>query len=76
MEAGVGKFVQVPCRAEGSPPVSIEWSKVDGDNKEARGYELSFTAVRQEDAGYYECRARNGHDKDLVSRIKLSVLGK
>ena len=74
-EAGVGKPVIVPCKAEGSPAPTIEWFKID-DEVRLLGSELRFASVSQQDAGYYECRAKNGQDEELVSRMKLSVLGK
>ena len=40
------------------------------------GPELHFLSVREQDSGEYECRARNSVEKDLVSRIKIRVLGK
>jgi len=39
------------------------------------GPELHFLSVREQDSGEYECRARNSVERDLVSRIKLRVLG-
>lgn len=71
-EIGAGKPVHIACLAEGSPEPTIQWSK-DGIPV---GSELRFVSVSQQDAGLYECRARNGADEDLVARIRLSVLGK
>lgn len=71
----VGSQLTIPCVADGSPKPTIEWLKV-GDENNSFGIELNFRSVGIEDAGYYECRAKNGLDKDLLARIKLDVLGK
>ena len=47
-----------------------------GETGQIFGSELRFNAVAQEDAGTYECSAKNGADKDLRTRLKLNVLGK
>lgn len=68
----------IPCSATAgdSPPV-VSWTRFDNEGKPVNyGSELRFNSVKQDDAGYYECRASNGADKDLVSKIKLDVLGK
>lgn len=72
-----GGPVQVPCSADGKPTPRIEWFRItdDGSN-EFIGNELNFVKVRQSDTGYYECRASNGVDEELSSRIRLDVLGK
>lgn len=74
IDIGVGKSAYIPCKAIGSPEPTIEWYRV-GEKSESLGSELRFTSVIQQDAGYYECRARNGQDEDLVARIKIGVLG-
>lgn len=71
----VGKPLYVPCKAIGSPDATIDWRKV-GDDSVTLGSELRFASTNQQDAGYYECRAKNGNDKDLVARIKVGVMGK
>ena len=76
VEIGVGKPLHIPCRADGSPEPSIEWTRVGSKGTEFVGPELRFSSISQHDAGYYECRAKNGVEEDLTSRIKLSVLGK
>ena len=76
IEIGVGKPLHVPCIAGGSPEPSIEWTRVGDEKTGFVGRELRFVSVSQQDAGYYECRAKNGVEKDLVARMKLNVLGK
>ena len=77
VEVAVGKQLHIPCVADGLPKPSIEWTRIGADNKpEIFGPELRFGSVGQQDAGMYECRARNGVEKDLISRTKLNVLGK
>lgn len=46
------------------------------DSPELLGPELRFIPTRPEDGGHYECRARNGIEKDLVASIEVKVLGK
>lgn len=53
----------------------IEWTKL-GDDHEMIGSELRFSSVGMRNAGYYECKAKNGLDEDLIAKIKLDVLGK
>ena len=78
METSAGKPVYVACSAEGQPVPRIEWTKVGEDNRASQffGPELRFNSIGQSDAGFYECRATNGAEKDLVARIKIDVLGK
>lgn len=77
VESGVGKQVFVPCSADGLPKPTVEWIKVNGEDGETFiGPELRFSGIGQNDSGFYECRAKNGLEKDLVSRIKVNVLGK
>lgn len=76
----VGKPVHVQCSASGQPAARVTWTKLAGENQttNSRGYgsELRFSAISQHDSGLYECRAGNGVEKDLVSRIRVNVLGK
>lgn len=76
----VGKPLFVPCSASGQPPAQVTWTKLTSDNRtdQARslGSELRFNAISQVDSGLYECRASNGVEKDLVSRVRVNVLGK
>ena len=79
LEARAGKPLHIPCRASGKPEPRMEWFKLGGDNHESDqmlGAEFQFGALAQEDSGVYECRARNGVEKDLRARVKLDVLGK
>lgn len=77
VEVPVGKSLMIPCAAGGGGSPTVSWSRLDeGRSSSFYGPELRFNPVKQDDAGYYECRASNGVDKDLVSRIKLNVLGK
>lgn len=75
LEVSVGKPVKIPCEAEGLPRPAIKWKKL-GDKEEGLNSNLQFSAITQQDAGYYECTASNGDDNNLVARIKLNVLGK
>lgn len=67
--------MSIPCAANGFPKPTIKWYKI-GNQSVLFGPELSFASIEQQDAGYYECRASNGVEKDLVSGIELKVLGK
>lgn len=74
----VGKSVYIPCIADGIPRPTIEWTRL-GDGEQSIWYpqaELRLGSVSQNDSGSYECRARNGVDKDLIRRVELEVLGK
>ena len=70
-----GKPVHVACSADGQPAPKIEWTKV-GETSQFYGPELRFGSIGQSDAGFYECRAKNGVEKDLVAKIRINVLGK
>lgn len=64
----------------------IHWFKIDDDElgsaavaPESRanlGPELRYSSVEPQQGGTYECRASNGAEEDLVTRLKLNVLGK
>lgn len=72
----------MPCSAIGQPSPHIEWNKLlmaDEQNGQSvsLGPELRFNSISQQDSGVYECRASNGGvEKDLVSRVRVNVLGK
>lgn len=75
-ESPVGKPIYIPCLADGLPKPTIEWTKLEGDESKVVGSELRVGSTSVGDAGYYECRAKNGVDEQLVTRIRLDVLGK
>ena len=75
VETSVGKSLHVVCSASGQPAPQIQWTRVDAKNQFI-GPELSFNSIAVEDAGEYECRAKNGVEEDLVRRIRVNVLGK
>ena len=78
MAAQVGRPFFVACSADGSPAPKIEWTKLDESGKKLHsvGSELRFDSIEQSDSGPYECRASNGVEHDLATRIQLEVLGK
>lgn len=77
LQVPVGKPVQLPCVAEGSPSPKIEWRKLDDPAGDGYlGSNLRFLSIEQKDAGNYECRATNGVDEGLSARIRVDVLGK
>lgn len=80
LDVKVGRPLRVPCTANGQPPPKIDWIKLDDESRTTGrrtfGGSLEFNAIGQDDGGFYECRASNGVEKDLMSRIKLNVLGK
>lgn len=71
-------MLEVKCLAAGAPSPTIEWSRMEeeGSGVKLIGQELRFESIKQEDAGVYQCRARNSHEKDLIARTSISVLGK
>lgn len=58
------------------PKPSIEWRRLDSSQDSVVGSELRFSSIAPQDGGQYECRARNGVEKDLTQVIKIRVLGK
>lgn len=78
IQVSAGKPLRVPCLAHGQPEPRMEWRRVDSGPGGGHliGSDLYFDSVKPADAGEYECRATNGVEKDLVSRIKMDVLGK
>lgn len=71
----VSQPVHIACEADGQPSPKIEWFKLKANRRDPFGRILNFHSVSQEDAGQYECVASNGQEDDLVSRVKLDVLG-
>lgn len=76
MEVPVGRHLHIPCLADGSPKPTMEWTKLGGQESQLIGTKLEFTSIQRDDAGQYECRAKNGVEKDLVAMVELNVLGK
>lgn len=76
VDISAGSSAHIACSADGLPEPRVEWTKVGDQGNQFIGSELRFGSVRPDDAGYYECRAKNGVEKDLVTRIKVNVLGK
>lgn len=69
--------VHIACSADGAPKPTIEWRKMaDSGDVKHLGSQLGFASIRPEDGGLYECRAKNGIEKDLVARIEVKVMGK
>lgn len=75
-EVSIGKSLLIPCLAAGGGSTAISWTRYENGMSHSYGPELRLNSIKQDDAGYYECRASNGVDKDLISKIKLNVLGK
>lgn len=78
VEAHVGKALNIACKASGQPTPRVEWTKLhsNGSGATILGSRLELNSVNQQDSGLYECRAKNGIEKDLYARTKLTVLGK
>lgn len=78
IQAPAKKAFHIACLAEGVPEPTIEWRKIasSGEEDTILGSSLGFTSIERGDAGYYECKASNGVEEDLRSRIKVDVLGK
>ena len=80
VEISAGKYLYIPCSADGHPEPKIMWTKLNDEGTSQAdqdfGRELRIDSVKESDSGTYTCRASNGGDDDLVSRIKIDVRGK
>ncbi|KFW63734.1 Papilin, partial [Pygoscelis adeliae] len=69
VEANVGERVRLPCTAEASPALTIEWQK-DGQplssprHRQQSDGALVISRVSSEDVGFFTCIASNGRDQD------------
>ncbi|XP_014797540.1 PREDICTED: papilin isoform X2 [Calidris pugnax] len=69
VEANVGERVRLPCTAEASPSLTIEWQK-DGQplssprHRQQSDGALVISRVSSEDVGFFTCIASNGRDRD------------
>ncbi|XP_015990263.2 papilin isoform X3 [Rousettus aegyptiacus] len=79
VEAHPGQRIQLPCRAEGFPPPTIEWQR-DGQPPSSPRHQqqpdgsLVISHVAEDDGGFYACVAYNGQDRDQ-RWVQLRVLG-
>ncbi|XP_066527292.1 basement membrane-specific heparan sulfate proteoglycan core protein [Hoplias malabaricus] len=58
----VGEVIRLQCLAHGTPPLTYEWSKVDGSLPslaEQQGGDLQINLASPSDAGTYKCVASN-----------------
>ena len=58
----IGDLLQIQCVAQGSQPITIEWSKMDGQLSTAasdRHGVLRIQPITAADAGRYRCMASN-----------------
>ncbi|XP_031966948.1 papilin isoform X4 [Corvus moneduloides] len=79
VEANVGERVRLPCTAEASPALTIEWQK-DGQplssprHRQQSDGALVISRVSSEDIGFFTCIASNGRDRDQ-RQVLLRPLG-
>ncbi|XP_075783381.1 papilin isoform X2 [Pelodiscus sinensis] len=79
VEANIGERVRLPCGAEASPALTIQWQK-DGQpvsssrHRQQSDGALVITRVDAEDAGFFTCIASNGHGQDQ-QWVQLQTLG-
>ncbi|XP_062314893.1 basement membrane-specific heparan sulfate proteoglycan core protein isoform X7 [Osmerus eperlanus] len=58
----VGEVIRLQCLAHGTPPLSYQWSKLNGTlprRAELQGGDLQINLATAEDAGSYKCVASN-----------------
>lgn len=75
----VGSSLLIMCQADIPPPLrpTIGWFNSDGDNITS-DITLSFTDIRKEDEGMYECRVmtKNGGILSSSVNIIVNIIGK
>ncbi|XP_039274298.2 papilin-like isoform X2 [Styela clava] len=78
--AQVGKMARLACMAKGTPKPTVVWQKEgipvlpEKERIEILGdYSLILSNITPEEAGTYECVARNGYGPDQALAVKLFV---
>ncbi|XP_068513036.1 hemicentin-2 isoform X2 [Anas acuta] len=78
LEAEIGDRVTLPCRAEGSLPLQVAWSRQDGkpvvQQHGLPGAELLIDGASLDDQAVYVCEAQNDFGK-IRAEVKLTVTG-
>ena len=62
MAVRVGEVIRLQCLAHGTPPLTYQWSKLNGTlprRAELQGGDLQINLATAEDAGSYKCVASN-----------------
>ncbi|XP_054827005.1 papilin [Eublepharis macularius] len=79
VDANIGERVRLPCRAEATPSLTIEWWK-DGQpisssrHRQQADGALVISRLSAEDAGFFTCIASNGRNQDQ-RRIQIRPQG-
>ncbi|XP_050570610.1 hemicentin-2 [Cygnus atratus] len=78
LEVEIGESVTLLCRAEGSPPLWVAWSRQDGKpvvhQHGLPGAELLINGASLDDQAVYVCEAQNDFGK-IRAEVKLTVTG-
>ncbi|KAM9176553.1 hemicentin-2 [Mergus octosetaceus] len=78
LEVDIGESVTLPCRAEGSLPLQVAWSRQDGkpvvQQHGLPGAELLIDGASLDDQAVYVCEAQNDFGK-IRAEVKLTVTG-
>lgn len=65
-------FVTLTCSAKGSPDVSFQWFK-DNGNIYKNSAELNFTSIKASDHGSYYCTALNTYGTVKSNTLNINV---
>ncbi|XP_055335455.1 basement membrane-specific heparan sulfate proteoglycan core protein-like [Paramacrobiotus metropolitanus] len=71
--------VSLQCDVDFANPSDVVWAKIGADlptHAATENGKLTFTSIRKEDAGYYECRDRNDAKTDMVQNLVQLVVRK
>nr|XP_055049304.1 protogenin B [Misgurnus anguillicaudatus] len=85
VQTSQGEQVSLDCRAEGEPPVSVQWMKDGVRLQENHRLQLLsngtlyisnvWSSPEQSDEGFYQCLAQNKHGAILSQRSHLTISG-
>uniref|UniRef100_A0A8C6YKX8 Ig-like domain-containing protein n=1 Tax=Nothoprocta perdicaria TaxID=30464 RepID=A0A8C6YKX8_NOTPE len=70
----IGERVSLPCRAEGSPPPRVTWSRQDGKPLRGQHGLLDVSRASLDDQAIYVCEAQNEFGK-IQAEVKLAITG-
>jgi len=73
-----GSTISLECRAEGNPPPSVTWTRLNSmlpsGEKTRTGSFLVIDQVTRKDGGLYTCSGANGVGEEATAQIHLHVL--